>query len=89
MDAQHRASATASSFVPTPALGTFPGAVANIGYGRFRSRNYETADKVIPATGTPQAQGANDLIVHVFLSAVQKPARGWPVALFGHGFGGC
>ncbi len=78
-------------FVPTPALGVVPNAVAQIAYGRFRSPDYETADKFIPPTGTltgmPQPQGANDLIVQVFLPAVQKPARGWPVAIFGHGFG--
>jgi len=85
------APAFTSSFLPTPALGTAPGAVGQIAYGRFRSPDYETAEKVIPPTGTltgtPQPQGANDLIVQVFLPAVQKPARGWPVAIFGHGFG--
>ncbi len=83
-----------SSFLPTVALGAAgpaPGAVAQVAYGRFRSPDYETADKFIPPTGTltgmPQPQGTNDLIVQVFLPAVQKPARGWPVAIFGHGFG--
>jgi hypothetical protein len=77
--------------VPTSALGVVPGAVGAVAYGRFRSPDYETAEKVIPPTGTltgqPQPQGSNDLIVQVFLPAVQKPARGWPVAIFGHGFG--
>ena len=76
--------------VPTVALGTFPGAVGQVAYGRFRSPDYENASKFIPATGTltgtPQPQGANDLIVQIFLPAVQKPAAGWPVAIFGHGF---
>jgi hypothetical protein len=80
-----------SGFVPTPALGVVPNAVAQIAYGRFRSPDYETADKFIPPTGTltgtPQPQGSNDLIVQAFLPAGQKPARGWPVAIFGHGFG--
>jgi hypothetical protein len=80
-----------TSPVPTIALGTVPGAVGQIAYGRFRSPDYETAAKFIPATGTltgtPQPQGSNDLIVQVFLPAVQKPAHGWPVAIFGHGFG--
>jgi hypothetical protein len=79
-----------SSFVPTPALNVVPGAVEQIAYGRFRSPDYQTAAKVIPATGTltghPPSQGANDLIVQVFLPAGQKPVGGWPVALFGHGF---
>jgi hypothetical protein len=89
-----RQTGTAPSFttsaVPTIALGTVPGAVGKVAYGRFRSPDYETAQKFIPATGTltgtPQPQGANDLIVQVFLPAVQKPAAGWPVAIFGHGF---
>ncbi|MEO8312928.1 MAG: Ig-like domain-containing protein [Caldimonas sp.] len=79
------------SAVPTPALGVVPGAVAAVAYGRFRSPDYETAEKVIPPTGTligqPQPQGSNDLIVQLFLPAGAKPARGWPVAIFGHGFG--
>ena len=85
------APAFTASPVPTVALGVVPNAVAQIAYGRFRSPDYETAAKYIPATGTltgtPKAQGSNDLIVQVFLPAVQKPARGWPVAIFGHGFG--
>ena len=91
----NRQTGTAPAFtaspVPTVALGVVPNAVAQIAYGRFRSPDYETAAKYIPATGTltgtPKAQGSNDLIVQVFLPAVQKPARGWPVAIFGHGFG--
>jgi len=84
------APAFTNSAVPTVALATAPGAVGQVGYGRFRSLDYENAQKFIPATGTltgtPQPQGANDLIVEVFLPAVQKPAAGWPVAIFGHGF---
>jgi hypothetical protein len=91
----NRQTGTAPAFtaspVPTVALGVVPNAVAQIAYGRFRSPDYETAAKYIPATGTltgtPKTQGSNDLIVQVFLPAVQKPARGWPVAIFGHGFG--
>ncbi len=84
------APAFTDSFVPTPALAVAPGAVAQVAYGRFSSPNYQTADKVIPATGTltgqPQAQGANGLVVQVFVPAGTKPAGGWPVAMFGHGF---
>ncbi len=79
-----------SSFVPTPALNVFPGAVSRVAFGRFRSPDYETVAKYIPATGTlfgePQQQGSNDLIVEVFLPSGQRPAAGWPVAIFGHGF---
>ena len=33
------------------------------------------------------AQGPNDLIVQLFLPAGAEAGRGWPVAIFGHGFG--
>ncbi len=79
-----------TSSVPISALEVFPGAVARVAFGRFRSPDYENAAKYIPATGTltgqPQPQGSNDLIVEVFLPSGPRPAAGWPVALFGHGF---
>ncbi|MGZ5913080.1 MAG: Ig-like domain-containing protein [Reyranella sp.] len=77
-------------FLPTPALQVIPGAVAAVAYGRYASPNYQTPQMVIPATGTltgqPQPQGTNQLIVQMFLPAGAKPAAGWPVAIFGHGF---
>jgi len=80
----------ASSFLALPALNVVPGAVSRIAYGRFSSPDYETADKFIPATGTlighPAVQGHNALTVQVFLPAGAKPAGGWPVVVFGHGF---
>ena len=80
-----------TGFVPTPALGVAPGAVAAVAYGRYRSPDFETAGKYIPATGTlsgtPVQQGSNDLLVQMFVPAGIKPAAGWPVAIFGHGFG--
>jgi len=67
-----------------------PGAVGQIAYGRFSSPDYQTADKYIPATGTwtgrPQPQGSNELVLELFIPAGPKPAGGWPVAIFGHGF---
>ena len=90
----NRETGTAPSFTPVPlplaALGVVPGAIAGVAYGRFASNDYETAAKFIPATGTltgqPRPQGVNQLIVQIFLPAGPKPAGGWPVALFGHGF---
>jgi hypothetical protein len=80
----------ATGFLPTPALGVVPGAVGQIAYGRFSSPDYQTADKYIPATGTwtgqPQPQGSNALVFQLFVPAGTKPAGGWPVAIFGHGF---
>ncbi|HEU5297274.1 MAG TPA: Ig-like domain-containing protein [Burkholderiaceae bacterium] len=78
------------SFLPTPALSVVPGSVGRIAYGRFASPDYETAGKFIPVTdtltGSPAPQGSNGLIVQMFLPAGAKPAGGWPVAIFGHGF---
>lgn len=80
----------AASAVPASALGVVPGALAAVAFGQFSSPDYATSDKVIPATGTltglPAVQGQNNLLVEVFLPAGTKPAGGWPVALFGHGF---
>ena len=80
----------ASGFLPTPALGVAGATVAQVAYGRFRSPDYQTAAKVIPATGTltgtPARQGSNDLVAQMFVPAGVKPAGGWPVAIFGHGF---
>ncbi len=84
------APAFTNSFLPTPALNVVPGSVARVAYGRFRSPDYQTAEKYIPATptllGQPRPQGSNDLVVQIFLPASPMPAGGWPVAIFGHGF---
>ncbi len=78
------------SFVPTPALEVIPGAVGRVAFGQFRSPDYMNADRVIPTTGTllghPVPQSANDLVVELFLPSGARPAGGWPVAIFGHGF---
>lgn len=78
------------SFLPTPALGVVPGAVGQIAYGTFSSPDYQTAAKFIPPTptlsGQPQVQGRNTLTFQLFVPAGAKPAGGWPVAIFGHGF---
>ncbi len=79
-----------TTFLPTPALNVVPGAVAQIAYGTYRSPNYQTAERFIPAagtlSGTPQVQGSNTLLFQLFVPAGVKPAGGWPVALLGHGF---
>ena len=84
------APAFATSFLPTPALNVVPGSIAQIAFGKYRSPDYETADKFIPATptrtGRPVPQSANDIHFELFLPAGPKPAGGWPVAIFGHGF---
>ncbi|MDM0113705.1 Ig-like domain-containing protein [Variovorax sp. J22R133] len=77
--------------VPTQALQVVPGAVGRVAFGTFRSPNYQNADRIIPAAGTllghPAALSSNDLVVELFLPSGARPAAGWPVAIFGHGFG--
>ncbi len=78
------------SFVPVPALDVFPGSVGRVVFGTYHSPDYETAAKVIPATGTrtgtPTPQGSNTLSYTLFLPSGAEPTGGWPVAIFGHGF---
>jgi hypothetical protein len=78
------------SFLPTPALDVVKGSVASIAFGKFTSPDYQTAAKVIPATptltGRPVALGSNELVFELFVPSGTKPAGGWPVAMFGHGF---
>ena len=80
----------AQSFLPVPALDVFPGSVGRVVFGAYDSPDYETAAKVIPATGTltgsPQPQGTNRISFTLFLPAGSEPASGWPVVIFGHGF---
>ena len=77
--------------VPTPALGVFPGSVGAIAFGKFSAMNFETAGGFIPAvptrTGVPAVQSTQDIYFNLFLPAGPRPANGWPVAIFGHGFG--
>jgi hypothetical protein len=77
--------------LPLAALFAVPGAVGQIAFGKYASPDYETTDRFIPAigtrTGVPAAQGRNDIFFTLFLPAGTAPPGGWPVALFGHGFG--
>jgi hypothetical protein len=90
----NRQTGAAPAFTPAPlpmaALQVVPGAVARVAYGRFSSPDYQTPEKYIPVTGTltgvPLPQGSNALTLQVFVPAGAKPAGGWPVAIFGHGF---
>lgn len=80
-----------TSPVPLPALNVVPNSVATVAFGRYRSPLYETGQQFIPAintrTGVPTVQQSNDVYFNLFLPAGPKPANGWPVAIFGHGFG--
>ena len=89
---QQTGAAPAFTTVPVPvgALSVIPGAVGRVAFGSYRSPDYETAARVIPATGTltgtPVPQGSNQLAVELFLPSGARPAGGWPVMIFGHGF---
>jgi hypothetical protein len=90
----NRQTGTAPAFSPVPlplaALGIAGPTVGTLAYGTFRSPEYLTPGKYIPPTptltGTPAPQGAADIVVQIFLPAGPKPAGGWPVAIYGHGF---
>ncbi len=62
-----------------------------IAFGKYSSPNYEDNLQVIPAVGTktgvPAIQNMQDVYFNVYLPAGAEPAGGWPVAIFGHGFG--
>ncbi len=79
-----------ASYLPTPALAITPNSVGQVAYGRFTSPNYLAPGRYIPTvptmSGVPAQQGSSALTVQVFLPAGAKPAGGYPVAIFGHGF---
>jgi hypothetical protein len=81
----------APSNLPLAALQVFPGSIASVAFGSYASPDYENASKVIPAygtaTGTPVALSTNTIGLTLFMPSADKPAGGWPVAIFGHGFG--
>jgi hypothetical protein len=68
-----------------------PGTVGQVAFGKYDSPDYETAEQFIPPvgtrTGTPVVQGVNEVFFNLYLPSGPRPAGGWPVAIFGHGFG--
>jgi fermentation-respiration switch protein FrsA (DUF1100 family) len=71
-------------------LPIFAGQVGTVAFGSYASPDYETAAEVIPAVGTktgvPAVQSTNQLQFTLWEPAGPRPAGGWPVAIFGHGF---
>ena len=67
-----------------------PTEVRTIAFGRYRSPSFLSADRHIPqvATAKPMAAPVAEEEIHLtlFLPEGRKPAGGWPVAIFGHGF---
>ena len=68
-----------------------PTDIRTIAIGRFSARSFLTADRVIPPTATreeaPAIQRSEDVDVTAYLPTGTMPSAGWPVAIFGHGFG--
>ena len=77
--------------VPTVGLNVFPGSVGQLAFGSYQSRDYETAAGEIPQVGTrrgvPTVQSTNTVYFNLIIPSGTEPAGGWPVAIFGHGFG--
>jgi hypothetical protein len=71
-----------------PLLGAVPGAVGRVVFGSYLSKQYETADRIIPAVPVvPAVQSSERIEFTLVLPAAPAPLGGYPVALFGHGFG--
>jgi len=90
-----RQTGTAPTFSPVPmplaALFVAP-SIASVAFGSFQSPNYLNSSQFIPPygtrTGIPATFGPNNTVYfNLFVPAGPKPASGWPVAIFGHGFG--
>ena len=69
-----------------------PGAVGQIAFGKYVSPDYllhpgEYFPDMGTLTGTPFAQGNNEVFFNLYLPSGSKPQAGWPVAIFGHGGG--
>jgi hypothetical protein len=77
--------------VPSVALNLFPGSVGELAFGSYQSPDYETAAGEIPQVGTangvPAVQSTNTIYFNLIIPSGTEPAGGWPVAIFGHGFG--
>jgi hypothetical protein len=79
------------TLVPSFALNLFPGSVGQVAFGSYQSPDYETAAGEIPQVGTrsgvPAVQKTNTVYFNLIIPSGPEPAGGWPVAIFGHGFG--
>lgn len=91
-----RQTGTAPTFsAPAPisvaALNIVPGSISHIGFGKFTSPSFLAPGEYIPTVGLranrPPIQGRNDIYFNLFVPAGPKPDNGYPIAIFGHGFG--
>jgi pimeloyl-ACP methyl ester carboxylesterase len=65
--------------------------IGALAFGSFASPNYLNTQQVIPSTPTGQPAGPppalDQVYFHVYLPSSPPPAAGYPVVIFGHGFG--
>jgi pimeloyl-ACP methyl ester carboxylesterase len=77
--------------VPLPITNPLIRGIGAIGFGSFASPNFLNDQQVIPWTPTAQAvtlpTSVNEIYFHVFLPSAAEPPNGYPVVIFGHGFG--
>jgi fermentation-respiration switch protein FrsA (DUF1100 family) len=76
--------------LPFEALRTPVGGVETLAFGKFTAPNFLAEGQFIPSFGTrmgrPVVQSYEDVYFNLFIPKGPRPAKGWPVALFGHGF---
>jgi len=77
--------------VPLPVTNPLIQGIGAIGFGSFASPNFLNSQQVIPWTPTGQSvalpASENEIYYHFFLPETPEPATGYPVVIFGHGFG--
>ena len=77
--------------VALPLDTTLLSGVDRVVIGSFQSPMFLAGDQTIPPdpSGSPQAalNGANQVYFNAYLPSAAKPASGYPVLIFGHGFG--
>jgi hypothetical protein len=74
-----------------PLLAVVPNSVGTLAVGRYGSPIYQNSQQYIPnvgtRTGVPVVQRTEHIVFNLVLPAGSKPAAGWPVAIYGSGFG--
>ncbi len=75
---------------PTTIPAGFFNGVDRIVFNSFQSPNFLNAQQYIPITPTGISlapPGTNTILVHTYVPSSAMPAAGYPVIIFGHGFG--
>jgi pimeloyl-ACP methyl ester carboxylesterase len=77
--------------VPLPIKSPLFSGIGALAFGSFSSPNFLNGDNVIPWTPTGQDVAlpgpVNQVYFHAFLPSSPAPSTGYPVVIFGHGFG--